>query len=71
MAGYSPDVEEQGGGKPDHSFRVDGVVRVSGLDGFLEALGGDSLFPNEPPVDAEDACSAVDQGSGFNSFHRV
>ena len=71
MAGYSSDIKEQGGGKPDHSFGVDGVVRVSGLDGFLEALSGDPLFSDEPPVDAGDACSAVDQGSGFNGFHRV
>ena len=71
MAGYSSDIEEQGGGKPDHSFRVDGVVRVSGLDGFLEAFGGDSLFSDEPAIDARDTCSTVDKGSCFNGFHRV
>ena len=71
MAGYSSDVEEQGGGKPDHSFGVDRVVRVSGLDGFLETFGGDPLFSDEPPVDAGDAHSAVNQGSGFNGFHSV
>ena len=71
MAGYSSDVEEQGGGKPDHSFGVDRVVRVSGLDGFLEMFGGDPLFSDEPPVDAGDACPTVDKGSSFNSFHCV
>ena len=59
MAGYSSNVEEQGGGKPDYSFGVDGVVRVSGLDGFLETFGGDSLFSDEPPVDAGDTCPTV------------
>ena len=71
MAGYSSDIEEQGSGEPDYSFRVDGVVRVLGLDGFLKTFGGDSLFSDEPPVDAGDACSAVNQSSGFNGFHRV
>ena len=71
MASYSSDVEEQGGGKPDYSFRVDGVVRVSGLDRFLEVPGGDPLFSDESPVDAGDTCSAVNQSSGFNGFHRV
>ena len=71
MAGYSSDIEEQGGGEPDYSFRIDGVIRVPGLDRFLETLGGDSLFSDEPPVDAGDACSAVNQSSGFNGFHRV
>ena len=71
LASYSSNIEEQGGGKPDYSFRVNGVVRVSGLNGFLEALGGDSLFSNEPPVDAGDTRSTIDQGSGFNGFHRV
>ena len=69
--GYSSDIEEQGGGKPDYSLGVDGVVRVSGLDGFLEAFGGDPLFSDKPPVDAGDACSAVNQGLGLNGFHRV
>ena len=71
MAGYSSNVEEQGSGEPDYSFRVDGVVRVSGLDGFLETFGGDSLFSDESPVDAGDTCPTVDKGSGFNGFHRV
>ena len=71
MASYSSDIEEQGGGKPDDSLRVDGVVRVSGLNGFLEALGGDSLFSDEPSVDAGDTCPTVNQGSCFNGFHRV
>ena len=71
MAGYSSDIEEQGCGEPDYSFRVDGIVRISGLDGFHETFGGDSLFSDEPPVDARDACSAIYQCLGFNGFHRV
>ena len=42
-----------------------------GLDRGFQALGGDSLFSDKPPVDAGDACSAVDKGSGVNGFHRV
>ena len=69
--GYSSDVEEQGGGEPDHSFGVDGVVRVSGLDWGFQALGRDTLFPDKPPIDAGDTCPTVDKGFGFNGFHRV
>ena len=69
--GYSSDIEEQGGSKLDYSFRVNRVVRVSGLDRVFQALGGDSLFPDKPLVDTGDACSAVDKGSCFNGFHRV
>ena len=29
------------------------------------------MFPDKPPIDAGDACSAVDKGFGFNGFHRV
>ena len=70
-ADYSSDVEEQGSGEPDSSFGVDRVVHVSGLDRGFQALGRDSLFPDKPPVDARDACSTVDKGSGVNGFHRV
>ena len=70
-AGYSSDVEEEGGGELDYFFRVDGVVRVSGLNRGFQALGGNSLFPDKPPVDAGDACPTVDKGSSFNGFHHV
>ena len=71
MAGYSSNVEEEGGGELDHSFRVVQVVRISGLNRGFQVLGGDSLFPDETPVDAGDACSTVDKGSSFNGFHHV
>ena len=69
--GYPSDVEEQGGGEPDYSFRVDGVVRVPGLDWVFQALGRDSLFPDKPPINTGNTCPTVDKGSGFNGFHRV
>ena len=69
--GYSSNIEEQGGSEPDYSFRVNRVVCVLGLDRGFQALGGDSLFPDKPPVDTGDACSAVDKGTSFNGFHRV
>ena len=69
--GYSSDVEEQGGSESDYSFRVNRVVHVLGLDWVFQALGGDSLFSDKPPVDAGDACSTVDKGSCLNGFHRV
>ena len=71
MVGYSSDIEEEGGGKPDYSFRVDRVIRISGLNRGFQALGRDSLFPDKSPVDAGDACSTVNEGFGFNGFHHV
>ena len=55
----------------DHPFGVDRVVRISGLNWGFQALGGDSLFPDKPPIDTGDACSTVDKGSSFNGFHCV
>ena len=50
--GYSSNVEEQGGGEPDYSFGIDRVIRVPSLDWGFQVLGRESMFPDEPPVDA-------------------
>ena len=71
MAGYPSDIEEQGSGEPDYSFGIDRVIRVPGLDRGFQALGRKFVFPNESPVDAGDACSTVNEGSGVNGFHCV
>ena len=70
-AGYSSDIEEQIGRELDYSLRVDGVIRIPCLDRGFQALGREFVFPNEPPVGAGDACSAVYEGSGVNGFHHV
>ena len=69
--GYSSNIEEQGGGESDYPFGVDRVVCVPGLDRGFQALGRDSLFPDKSPVNAGNACPAINKGSGVNGFHRV
>ena len=68
---YSSNVKEQGGGKPDYSFGIDGVICVPCLDWGFQVLGRKFVFPNESPVDARDACPTVYEGLDVNSFHRV
>ena len=70
-SGYSSDVKEQGGGEPDHSFGVNGVVRVPGLNWGFQVLSREFVFPNKSPVNARDTRPTVYEGSGVNGFHRV
>ena len=70
-AGYSSNVEEQGGGEPDHSFGIDRVIRISCLHRGFQALGRKFMFPDKLPIDTGDACSAVNEGLGINGFHHV
>ena len=55
--GDSFDVEEEGGGETNYSFAVNGVIGVSCVDRLLQLCGGESVFPDKPPVEAGDACA--------------
>ena len=68
-SGYPSNVKEQGGGKPDYSFGVDGVVCIPRLDRGFQALGRKSVFPDKSPIDARDTRPTVYEGSGVNGFH--
>ena len=70
-SGYSSNIKEQSSGEPDYPFGVNGVVCIPGLYWGLQTLGREFVFSNKPPVNARDACSAVNEGSGVNGFHCV
>ena len=56
------DVEEEGGGEADYSLAINGVIGVSCIDWFLQPSGGEGMFSDKPPVEAEDACATVYEG---------
>ena len=65
------DIEEEGGGKADYSFAINGVISVSGVDWFFQPSSGEGMFSDKPPIKAGDACAAVNKGVGVNGFQGV
>jgi hypothetical protein len=65
------DIQEQGRGEIDDSFFVDGVVRVSGVDGGGEVFSGKVMFSDKAPVNAGDTSDTVNEHSGVDSFQGV
>ena len=71
FSGNTFDVEKEGGGKANYPFAVNGVIGVSRVDRLFQPCGGEGMFPDEPPVETGDACAAVNEGAGVNSFQGV
>ena len=71
FAGNPFNIEEESGSEANHSFAVNGVVSISCIDRLLQPSGGEGMFPNEPLVETGDACAAVNEGMGVDSFQGV
>ena len=64
-------IEEEGRGKADYSFAINGVVGIPCIDRFLQPHGGKGMFLDKPPIKAGDACAAVNEGAGVDGFQGV
>ena len=69
--GDTLDVKEEGGSEANYSFAVDGVIGVPRVDRLLQPRGGEGVFPDESPVETGDACAAVNESMGVDSFQGV
>ena len=65
------DIKEEGGGEADYSFAINGVIGVSGIDWFFQLGSGEGMFPDKAPIEAGDACAAVNKGTGVDGFQGV
>ena len=64
-------IEEEGRGEADHSFAVNGVIGIPGIDCFLQLSCGEGMFPDKSPIEARDACATVNNSTGIDSFQVV